>query len=107
MSKADEIIVDFNLVKREINNEELKEVKPKAKRISKTNNIVVEDVNPVEPVEPVEEPNEPEPVEEVIKPKAKRASKKNDIVVEDVKPVIEEPIQTVEEVKPNKITIKK
>ena len=36
MSKADEIFVDFNLVKREINNEELKEVKPKAKRISKT-----------------------------------------------------------------------
>ena len=36
MSKIqDEISVDFNLVKREINNEESKEVKPKAKRASK------------------------------------------------------------------------
>ena len=69
MSKIqDEISVDFNLVKREINSEEPKEVKPKAKRISKTNNIVVEDIKPVE--EPIQ------PVEEVIKPKAKRASNK-------------------------------
>ena len=57
MSKADEIIVDFNLVKREINNEEPKEVKPKAKRASKKNNIIIEDVKPVieEPIQPIEE----------------------------------------------------
>ena len=37
MSKIqpDEIIVDFNLSKKEINQEEPKEVKPKAKRASK------------------------------------------------------------------------
>ena len=37
MSKIqDEIFADFNLSKKEINSEEPKEVKPKAKRISKT-----------------------------------------------------------------------
>ena len=42
MSKIqDEIFVDFNLSKKEINKEEYKEVKPKAKRASKKNNIVV------------------------------------------------------------------
>ena len=40
MSKDDEMIVDFNLVKREINNGEPKEVKPKAKRIIKTKIIL-------------------------------------------------------------------
>ena len=36
MSKIqDEIFVDFNLSKKEINKEESKEVKPKAKRASK------------------------------------------------------------------------
>ena len=37
MSKIqpDEIVVDFNLSKKEINHEEPKEVKPKAKRASK------------------------------------------------------------------------
>ena len=68
MSKIqDEIIVDFNLSKKEINHEEpVEEVKPK-KRASKKNNIIVEDVKPVieEPIQPIEE----------VKPKAKRASK--------------------------------
>ena len=53
MSKIqDEISVDFNF-KKEINNEESKEIKPKAKRASKK--IIVEDIKPVEPVEPVED----------------------------------------------------
>ena len=62
-------------------------MKPKAKRASNKNNIIVEDVKPVieETIHPVEEP----PVEEV-KPKAKRASKNNNIIIEDIKPVIEE-----------------
>ena len=68
MSKIqDDISVNFNLVKREINNEESKEIKPKAKRASKKN-IIVEDIKPVEPVEPVEDI---EPVEEELKPKPK------------------------------------
>ena len=108
MSKVqDEIIVDFNLSKKEINNDVPEEVKPKAKRASKKNNIIVEDVNPVieEPIQPVEEPLEEvkpkpkrisktkivvepieeskEPVEE-LKPKPKRASKTNNMIVEDI-----------------------
>ena len=78
MSKIqDEIFVDFNLSKKEINNEESKEIKPKAKRASKKN-IVVEDIKPVEPVEPVEDIEPVEPVEEELKPKPKpkRVSKK-------------------------------
>ena len=123
MSKIqDDISVNFNLVKREINNEESKEIKPKAKRASKK--IIVEDIKPVEPVEtvepvedieelkpkpkpkreskknivqPIEEVEEPiQPVEEVIKPKPKRTSKKNiNIIVEDIKPV-----ELVEDIKP-------
>ena len=116
MSKIqDEIIVDFNLSKKEINHEEPKEVKPKAKRTSKKNNIIVEDVKRVieEPIQPVEEELKPkakpkriskknvvQPIEEVelveeVKPK-KRAIKKNNIIVEDIKPV-EEPVEEVEE----------
>jgi len=93
------LLLNFNTSKKEINNEEPKEVKPKAKRTSKKNNIIVEDIKPVieEPIQPVEEP----PVEDVIKPKAKpkRTSKKN-IVVEPIEEVesVEEP--PVEEVKP-------
>ena len=99
--------------KKEINNEEPKEVKPRAKRASKKNNIVVEDVKPVieEPIQPIEEPiqtvEEPiQPVEEVkTKPKTKITSKKN-IVVEPIEEV-EEPIQPVEEVKPKKELLKR
>ena len=71
-----EIVVDFDFVKKEINNDVIEEVKkPKAKRTSKTNNIVSE---PTEPVEepPIEEPPIEEPPVEDVKPKAKRASKK-------------------------------
>ena len=96
MSKADEIIVDFNLVKREINNND---VKPKAKRASKKNNIVVEDVNPeISDIKTEISDGEKSkafslPVEEVIKPKPKRTSKKNNIIVEDIKTV--EPVEEV------------
>ena len=79
--------------------EEVKVVKPKAKRAIKKNNIVNEEVKVVEPIEEV-------------KPKAKRAIKKNNIVVEDVKPVESEPVEEsnivdpVEEVKPEPKIIK-
>ena len=71
----DEIIVDFNVVKRQINNDVIEEVKkPKATRASKQNNIVSE---PTEPIEepPIEQPPIEEPPVEDVKPKPKRASK--------------------------------
>ena len=87
MSKMqpEEIVVDFNLIKQEIRHDVIEEVKPKAKRASKKNIVVSEDVNkPVEDV--VEDVN---PIEEVkvVKPKAKRTSKNNNTVDEEVKVV--------------------
>ena len=94
MSKIqDEISVNFDLSKREINNEDIEEViKPKPKRASKKNDVV-EDVNPV-----IEEPIQT--VEEVIKPKPKRTSKKSNIVVEDIniKPIEPEPVKEIDDI---------
>ena len=56
-----EIIVDFNF--KEIKNNELVEEvkpKPKAKRATKKNNIVVEDIEDIKPTEDIK-PEEPEP----------------------------------------------
>ena len=107
MSKIqDEIFVDFNLSKKEINKEESKEVKPKAKRASKTNNnIIVEDIKPVDPVEPVEDIEPVEPVEEELKPKTKpkRINKKNVVPIEEpIEEPNEEPNEEVIKPKPKR-----
>ena len=84
----DEIIVDFNVVKTMIkNNDAIEDVKPKAKRASKKNNIVNE-----ESVEPVE-----------LKPKPKRASKKNIVIVES-EPVEDYQVSNVAEQVPQGVT---
>ena len=91
--EQDEIIVDFDFGKKEINNDVIEDVKPKAKRASKKHNVVVSEDFNLQNVPEVEE--SVEPVEDV-KPKAKRAINKNNTVIEDVKPV--EDIKSVEPV---------